>query len=122
MDDDDPRRCPVCGYTAEDERLYGDHHLCKGTIPMSVTASFDEPHTGETTMAWNPAPEVAACRDFGKKFGANRVIIVYTLPDGRIGMASYGKTKELCAQTAPLGDAAFFAVRKAYEQQCDIFS
>jgi transposase len=23
-----PRRCPVCGYTAEDKRVHGDHHLC----------------------------------------------------------------------------------------------
>lgn len=28
-------------------------------------------------MAWNPSPEVAAARDFGKKFNADRVIIIY---------------------------------------------
>lgn len=26
----DPKRCPTCGYTEEDKRIHGDHHLCPG--------------------------------------------------------------------------------------------
>lgn len=47
-------------------------------------------------MAWNPSPEVAAARDFAKKFGAKRVIIMYDMGD-KFGAASYGETKTLCA-------------------------
>ena len=54
-------------------------------------------------MAWNPGPEVAACRDFGKKFGADRVVIIWTTEAGQCGMASYGSTKKLCDQTKPIG-------------------
>ena len=28
-------------------------------------------------MAWNPKPEVAAARDFGQKFKAKQVVIVF---------------------------------------------
>jgi len=60
-------------------------------------------------MAWNPAPEVAAARDFGNKFGAEQVIILHIKGD-RVGYASYGKTRQLCAATRPLADAALTAV------------
>jgi len=26
-------RCPECGYTEQDAKIHGDHHLCKGKIP-----------------------------------------------------------------------------------------
>lgn len=61
-------------------------------------------------MAWNPSPQVAHARDFARKYGANRVIILYTLPDGRLGYASYGETKALCASARRLGDVAYEAV------------
>ena len=32
-------------------------------------------------MAWNPSPEVAAARDFGKQFDADRVVIYYATPN-----------------------------------------
>ena len=54
-------------------------------------------------MAWNPSPEVAAARDFGKKFGADRVVIIYTKPGGQCGMASYGATKAICDAVKPIG-------------------
>jgi hypothetical protein len=54
-------------------------------------------------MAWNPGPEVAAARDFGKKFDADRVVIIWTNEAGKCGMASYGRTKALCDQTKPVG-------------------
>ena len=58
-------------------------------------------------MAWNPSPEVAAARDFAKKFGANRVIIFFTLPDGRPGYASYGTTLALCAEARKIADGVW---------------
>jgi hypothetical protein len=58
-------------------------------------------------MAWNPSPEVAIARDVAAKFKADRVVILYTLPDGRFGYASYGQTKELCADARKLGDKLF---------------
>lgn len=60
-------------------------------------------------MAWNPAPEVAAARDFGKRFGARRVVILFESEDGRIGYASYGKTRVLCDETKGVADAAYEA-------------
>ncbi len=71
-------------------------------------------------MAWNLKPEVAAARDFGNKFGADRVIILYTTGEKLCG-ASYGKTMALCKKTGELMDAAYKAVEGAlimeeYEQ------
>lgn len=46
-------------------------------------------------MAWNPSPEVAIARDYAKKFGQKRVIILFD--DGeRCGYTSYGETRALC--------------------------
>jgi hypothetical protein len=65
-------------------------------------------------MAWNPSPEVAAARDFGKKFDADQVIIVYMKHKTRqMGSVTYGRTMELCRDTKPLGDIAYQAVREA---------
>lgn len=58
-------------------------------------------------MAWNPDPEVAAARDFGGKFGADQVVILYRLRDGRCAYASWGKTKGLCDATKTLADSAY---------------
>lgn len=58
-------------------------------------------------MAWNPSPEVALVRDAAAKLGADRAVIVYTLPDGRLGYASYGQTKALCAETRKLADKLY---------------
>ena len=30
---DEPPRCPVCGYSQQDQDIHFDHHLCSGTIP-----------------------------------------------------------------------------------------
>ena len=64
-------------------------------------------------MAWNPSPEVAACRDFARQFDADRVVILYTTHDGKLGSASYGETRALCAETKRLADAAYAAVYAA---------
>lgn len=68
-------------------------------------------------MAWNPAPEVAAARDFGARFGAERVVILYALPDGRIGYASYGKTRKLCDATKDVAEASLKAFGEAIVRQ-----
>jgi len=68
-------------------------------------------------MAWNPSPEVAAARDFGKQFGADRVVIYYTLPDGRYGYASYGKTKELCKQARTEATSIMGAMGEAFADE-----
>jgi hypothetical protein len=68
-------------------------------------------------MAWNPCPEVAAARDFGTRFKANRVVITYITEDGKIGYASYGKTKELCAETKRLADALHKTAMEWFETE-----
>jgi hypothetical protein len=67
-------------------------------------------------MAWNPSPKVADCRDIAKKWGHKQIIIIAMNDDtGRIEMATYGETKELCTETKRLGDAAYSAVLGAYQ-------
>lgn len=62
-------------------------------------------------MAWNPSKEVAVARDAAKALGADRAVIVYTLPSGMFGYASYGETKALCAEARALGDKLFDATQ-----------
>jgi hypothetical protein len=64
-------------------------------------------------MAENKSDKVAAARDLGKKFNANRVIVLFTTED-EIGYASWGKTAALCQETQELADAAFDAVNKRF--------
>lgn len=56
-------------------------------------------------MAWNPSPEVAAARDAAKALNDAPVcVVVWMDAEGEVvGMASYGKTKALCAATKVLG-------------------
>lgn len=64
-------------------------------------------------MAWNPAPEVQIARDaaasMGKvmKSGVDRCIVYFTLDDGRLGYASYGRTSALCAHARRMADSVF---------------
>lgn len=61
-------------------------------------------------MAWNPSPEVAVARDAAKKLSASRCVVVWIDDDtGKLGMASYGTTKALCAEAGRLGDCLFDA-------------
>ena len=56
-------------------------------------------------MAWNPSPEVAVARDAAKKLDASECIILWIDHDKElVGMASYGKTKALCAEARQHGD------------------
>ena len=65
-------------------------------------------------MAWNPSPEVAVARDAAAKLGdAPMVVILYVSKDGQnLGMASYGKTRQLCAAAANLGRHVYEAAQK----------
>ena len=62
-------------------------------------------------MAWNPSPKVSDCRNIAKKWNADEVIILAINNNtGKINMATYGKTAELCKQAKRLGDKAFDAI------------
>jgi hypothetical protein len=63
-------------------------------------------------MAWNPSPEVAIARDAAKRLGdADQCIVIFlNYRTNKIGMASYGRTKELCADAKELGTIAFEAI------------
>lgn len=59
-------------------------------------------------MAWNPSPEVAVARDFGKKFNYDKVIIIgVNEPDGKFQVVSYGETKQKCAETKKTADQVY---------------
>jgi len=61
-------------------------------------------------VAWNPSPEVAVARDAAKKFGDADECIILWIKGENIGMATYGRTKELCADAKRLGDFAWTAI------------
>ena len=54
-------------------------------------------------MAWNPSPEVAVARDAAKRLHNAPMCIVLWVDSGGLGMASYGKTRELCDKAGELG-------------------
>lgn len=56
-------------------------------------------------MVWNPSPEVAAARDFGKKFGQKMVIIYHFDDLGIMGYASWGENRKLCDRARAIADA-----------------
>ena len=68
-------------------------------------------------MSFNPSPKVAAARDIGQRFGKDQVIVL--MIDSKLGTleyASYGKTKELCADAKVLADIAFNALVQGEER------
>ncbi len=62
-------------------------------------------------MAWNPDKRVAAARKIGKQFGFDQVIII-GIDNSRniLTSASYGETKQSCAECKMLADSAYDAV------------
>lgn len=70
-------------------------------------------------MAWNPEPEVAVARDAAKALGdAPICVVIWLTPDGqRVGMASYGKTRALCADAGRLGSHIHKAALKWGEDE-----
>lgn len=73
-------------------------------------------------MAWNPSPEVAVARDAAAALakvhgqGVDRCIVLYTTDDGRIGYASFGRDRKLCAEARKIADAAYDAAIAKYEE------
>jgi hypothetical protein len=65
-------------------------------------------------MVWNPSPEVAIARDFGSKFGADRVIIFYSKPDGTYAYSSFGTTRQLCKEAQEVADTVFGQIGEAF--------
>lgn len=64
-------------------------------------------------MAWNPSPQVAAARDFGKKFSKEQVIILsIDLKANTLELSTYGETKYLCADAAQLGEYAYESIMR----------
>lgn len=48
-------------------------------------------------MAWNPSPKVKDCREIGRKWGCQQVLIIgIDQVTGNVIGASYGDNKELC--------------------------
>ena len=57
-------------------------------------------------MAWNPSPEVAVARDFGKKYNYSKVYIIGVNEDtGQFITVSYGQTKQKCNEAKICADA-----------------
>lgn len=64
-------------------------------------------------MAWNPSPEVAIARDYGKKFNKTKVIILSI--DERqetFEVVSYGETKQKCAEAKKIADSLYSLICK----------
>ena len=60
-------------------------------------------------MAFNPTPEVAAAREFARKFKKQQVIII-AIDNDTLQVATYGETVALCAEAKKLGDRCYNAV------------
>ena len=69
-------------------------------------------------MAWNPSPEVAAARDAAKALGDAPICVVIWLDEKtqRLGMASFGRTKQLCQSAGEFGDHILKAALKWGEE------
>uniref|UniRef100_A0A6M3LQK2 Uncharacterized protein n=1 Tax=viral metagenome TaxID=1070528 RepID=A0A6M3LQK2_9ZZZZ len=65
-------------------------------------------------MAFNPSPQVKYARDFATKFKKTEVIILSINENLELEYASYGKTKELCADAKKIADIAFDAIIKEF--------
>jgi len=67
-------------------------------------------------MAWNPTPKVAAARDFGNKFGKDKVVIIsIDYKAGTLEVTTYGRTKEMCGEAEKLGKAIYDATLQFME-------
>jgi len=59
-------------------------------------------------MAWNPSPEVAAARGFGKRFNYNKVYIIGVNElTGKFEIISYGENKQQCSEAKKCADRLF---------------
>lgn len=75
-------------------------------------------------MAWNPSPEVQIVRDAAKRMSeqmgapADRCVIIFTTVDGQLGYASYGRDRERCSQARKMGNAAYDAIMRDWDDIC----
>ncbi len=89
------------------------HTLSFGFLARRGGESFER-----FDMAWNPSPEVQVARDAAAKLAelsgvkVNRVVIVYTRDDRKMGYISFGATRELCAETKRLADTLWQSARR----------
>lgn len=68
-------------------------------------------------MAWNPTPEVAALRDYAKRFGGEYIVLIHINErEEKMGVVTYGETREKCGRAKKLGDVAYNAVYKDIEE------
>ena len=68
-------------------------------------------------MAWNPSPQVAAARDYARKFGGKQVIILTVYRTGQVGYASYGETKALCDEARDFAEIAMAEIEHEIERK-----
>lgn len=54
-------------------------------------------------------PEICDARALGKKYGLPTTIILFEMPDGTIGYASYGADRKPCDRARRIADSAFDA-------------
>jgi len=61
---------------------------------------------------WNPSPEIAAAREYDKKFD-RPVVVVFSLEKcgNRFSVTTYGRSKALCTLAAEFGDQIAQAVK-----------
>jgi hypothetical protein len=64
-------------------------------------------------MPYNPSPQVRAAGEFAKRFGADKVIIYYTLSSGEYGYASYGRDGKLCKQAERIAESVWDEMGRA---------
>lgn len=74
-------------------------------------------------MAFNPSPKVADCREIARKWGNQEQVIILAIDgEGRMQMATYGRTSKLCSVAQALGNAAWKGIEDciaAHERMLD---
>ena len=73
-----------------------------------------QPRPGATSTvggkpAKKPLPSIDDARALGKRYKTDHMIIIY-IRDNDFGYASYGRTRDLCQESARLGDVCFEAI------------
>lgn len=54
-------------------------------------------------------PQITDARTIGKRYGLPTTIILFEMPDGRIGYVSYGADRRLCERACRIADSALSA-------------
>ena len=60
-------------------------------------------------------PTISETKAIAERKGLRRCVILFQLADGRVGYASYGKTKELCNSTRVIMDNTFNALEAEFQ-------